>query len=127
MPDKFSSRQQKILVVIGNGTTVAADFPALSNLVPGAQVINLAAGLTANTRFSVAHGLGYRPALHCVRAWWVGADSDAAAPIALGITKTDATSIFLKPSATQATAAQIALIILIDLEADIGGRYPFNQ
>lgn len=125
---KVSNKAQKIIAVIGDGMTIAANFPALSNLVAPNHVVNMAAGgLVASTRVAVAHGLGYRPALHCVRALWVGADSDAAAAISLGITKTDVTSIFVKPSAAQVTAAQIAFLLFIDLDTDIGGRYGPTQ
>lgn len=122
---QFQDIAQKILIVIGNGQTLAANFPALVGLVPASQVIVLAAGVTT-ARTSIPHSLGYKPAVTACKALWVGADSDAQASVAVSVTKTDATNITIKASAAQA-AAESAYIITIDLDTDVGGRYFANQ
>ena len=123
--NSFSGRCQKILVVIGAAQTVAANFPALTGLVPAAQVINLAAGATT-ARMNIPHGLGFRPALHCCRAYWVGADSNVTASIQVSVTATDTTNVVVKASAA-AAAAEAAFLVVIELDNDVGGRYSPNQ
>lgn len=112
--DKFSQKCQKIIRVIGQA--------GIANNPGGTPfLVTLGAGLTANTRVNVAHGLNFTPRVFACRAVAVGLDDDNAQPDFL-VTKTDATNITLKPSATIAQAST-HFLVFIDLETDIGGRY----
>lgn len=122
---RFGDTLQKILIVIGAAQTVAANFPDLANLVPGNQVLNLAAGVTT-ARMNIPHGLGFRPALHACKVQWVGANSNAQAAVALGICATDGTNIVVKASAAQA-AAEAAFLIWIELDKAVAGPNPAQQ
>lgn len=112
---RFSQQLNKIINAVG----VVGQTFALSPRPAGGQAATGA--LTANTRFTVAHGLGYTPTPYSIRLWVVSPNDDTTAPYSVAIVATSSTTITLKPSASVA-AADVSIVVVIALETDVGGR-----
>lgn len=110
----FKERTVKIINAVG----VLGQAFATSPVPAGGQVA--VGALTANTRFTIAHGLGYKPALWAVSSKTISLDDDNAT-YGLTLVKVDATNITMKPSAS-VTAANTNFLVEIQLDTDIGGR-----
>lgn len=110
----FKERALKIINAVG----VVGQAFAASPIPAGGQAATGA--ITANTRFNVAHGLGYKPNQWAVSAAVMSLDDDTAT-YGLTLVKVDTTNLVFKPTATVA-AASISFLITIQLDTDIGGR-----
>lgn len=117
MPIAFKEINRKIISVIGN-TTLASN-PGMVPATPAGGRITLAGGVTANTAFTVAHGLGYTPTFWAVDVRTIGLDGTAAASYV--VTAVDGTNITVMPSANQASGV-VSFLLIIALDVDIGGR-----
>lgn len=115
MPVKYSEQLVKVINAVGvlNQTFAAPIIPAGGQVAVGA--------LTATTRFTVAHGLGYKPNLWAVSTRVMGNNDDTTAAFSLALVAVDATNVTLKPSIS-VTAANTSFLLLIELDTDIGGR-----
>lgn len=112
-------RNNQICRKLINGVGVLAQTFQMSPLPAGGQIA--VGALTANTRFTIAHGLGYTPSIWAVSARMFAVDDDGTAVAGLAVDKVDATNVTLKPSAS-VTAANTNFLLLIDLDTDIGGH-----
>jgi hypothetical protein len=115
MPTPYKEILRKVI----NGVGVVGQAFQLNPLPPGGAVA--VGALTANTRFTIAHGLGYAPTVWAVSARMIAVDDDGTAVAGLAVDKCDATNVTLKPSAN-VTAANTSFLLIIDLDTDIGGR-----
>lgn len=102
-----------------NGVGVLKQTFAMTPVPAGGQVATGA--LTANTRFTVAHGLGYPPLIAVVNARFFSLNDDTSTTPGLSVVAVDATNVTLKPSAN-VTAANVNFLLTIDLDVDDGGR-----
>lgn len=115
MPIRFSELDRKIINGVGvlNQTFQASPIPAGGQVAVGA--------LTATTRFTIAHGLNYKPSLSAVAVKSMAQDDDTTAATGYTVVKADSTNVTLKPSITT-TAANVNFLLIIDLDTDVGGR-----
>ncbi len=111
----FRERATKII----NGVGVAGQAFAASPIPAGGQVA--VGALTATTRFTIAHGLGYKPSLSAVAIRSMAVDDDTTVATGYTVVKASTTTITIKPSINTA-AADTNFLLIIELDTDSGGR-----
>lgn len=111
----FKEMARKII----NGVGVLKQTFSITPIPAGGQFATGA--LTANTRFTVPHGLGYPPFINVCNARFIALNDDTSTTPGLAVVAVDGTNITLKPSAN-VTAANVNFILTIDLDTDDGGR-----
>lgn len=111
----FRDTAKKIINGVGvlNQTFQASPKPAGGQVATGA--------LTATTRFTFPHGLGYTPNLTAVAIRAMAQDDDTTAATGYTLVKADSTNLTIKPSITT-SAANVNFLVIIELDTDIGGR-----
>lgn len=112
------SYKERLMKIINGVGVVGQAFSVSPVPAGGATAVG---AITANTRFVIAHGLGYKPNPWAVNARVMGIDDDATAAFGLNVVKVDSTNVTLKPTATTA-AANVNFLLVIELDTDIGGR-----
>lgn len=115
MPVTYKEQLVKVINAVGVlGQAFAAPvIPAGGQVAVGA--------LTATTRFTVAHGLGYKPNLWAISTRVMANADDTTAAFGLALVSADTTNVTLKPSIS-VTAANTSFLLLIELDTDVGGR-----